>query len=67
VDNSAWKEPLSTSKLDKQDAVWQDTNRALGWDYAFCSKSLFVALHCKEKVLKSLQEMLSQWQLGLTK
>jgi hypothetical protein len=67
ADNSARKEPISTSKLDKKDAAWQDTKRALGWDYAVRSKSLLVAPHRKEKVLDALQDTLSQRRLGLTK
>jgi hypothetical protein len=67
VDNDARKDPISTSKLGKQDAAWQDTKRALGWDYAVRSKNLLVAPHRKAKVTNSLKETLSQRRLGLTK
>jgi hypothetical protein len=67
ADNAACKESISTNKLQKQDAALQDTKRALGWDYAVCSKSILVAPHRKDKVTHSLNKTLSQHCLGLTK
>jgi hypothetical protein len=67
LDVASRKEPISTSKLAKQDGAWQDVKRALGWDYAVRSKHLLVAAHRKDKVSSSIDEALSQRRLGLTK
>jgi hypothetical protein len=53
-DKSMQKEPISMSRLAKQDAVWQDVKRALGWDYVVHSENLLVASHQKDKVTSSI-------------
>jgi hypothetical protein len=66
-DKDSRKEPISESKLDKQDAAWQDMKRCLGWDYGAKSKSLVVASHRREKAQATLEEALSQNRVSLTK
>jgi hypothetical protein len=61
------KEPISQSKLQKQDAAWQDVKQCLGWDYAGASKHLLVAEHRRSKTQASLAEALSQNRVGLKK
>jgi hypothetical protein len=59
------QEPISVKKLDKQDAIWQDMKRCLGWDYAARSNNLCVAPDRKEKAQQSIQTALSQKCVGL--
>jgi hypothetical protein len=66
-DKESRKEPISESKLDKQDAAWQDMKRCLGWDYGAKSKLLAVAPHHREKARTTLAEALSQKRVSLTK
>jgi hypothetical protein len=65
LDKACQKEPISVSKLDKQDAAWQGLKRCLGWDYAAHSKNLLVASHRHEKATASLTEALSQKRASL--
>jgi hypothetical protein len=44
-DSEYRKEPISQTKLKKQDAAWQDMKECLGWDYARASKHLLLAKH----------------------
>jgi hypothetical protein len=48
------KESISTSKLGKGDASFQDKKKCLGWDFGGCSKTLFVAAYRREKALTNL-------------
>jgi hypothetical protein len=61
------KEPISRSKLAKQDATWQDVKQCLGWDYAGGSWQLMIANHLREKTQASLDEALSQQRVSLKK
>ncbi len=65
TDNESCKEPISTSKLDKEDAVWQDQKWCLGWDYAAKSKHLMVANHQYDKIMETLSTTLLQKRSGL--
>jgi hypothetical protein len=63
------KEPISESKLGKEDAAFKTMKRCLGWDHATESRQLVMASHRKEKVLELLRELryqnrasLQQWQ-----
>lgn len=64
-DNEPQKEPISVSKLDKEDAAWQDLKRCFGWDYAAKSKNLLAAPHRYEKILEVLAETKWQERTGL--
>jgi hypothetical protein len=66
-DKARRMEPISKSKLDKQDAAWQDMKRCLGWDYGPKSKLLVLAPHLREKAQATIQEAFSQKQVSLTK
>jgi hypothetical protein len=46
------KEPISESKLEKEDAAFKTLKRCLGWDHATESRQLVMASHQKEKVLE---------------
>jgi hypothetical protein len=65
LDKACRKEPISVSKLDKQDAAWQGLKCCLGWDYAAHSKNLLVASHRHEKATASLTDALSQKRASL--
>jgi hypothetical protein len=66
LDASGRKDPISTSKLDKGDAAWQNNKRCLGWDFGGRSKTLAIPAHRREKARSTLQDMLNRKRPGLT-
>jgi hypothetical protein len=54
--NDVQKAMISTSKLDKDSAAWQQLKQALGWDYATWSKNILMALHWKQQIYNNLME-----------
>lgn len=64
-DSAIRKEPISTKKLDKQDASWQTVKRKLGWDFALRSRRLLIPPHRREKVLADLRDTLGKRRVSL--
>jgi hypothetical protein len=57
TDVPARKEPISESKLAKDDAALKTMKRCLGWDHATHSRHLIMAPHRKEKIVALLHDL----------
>ena len=65
-DHSVRKDPISLSKLIKEDAAFQDVKRILGWDLGLRSKTMRRAPHRELRALDSINNAQHRTRVGQT-